>query len=206
MATALSSLLPYIALSAPNCPHPLIQSMVLQSCIQFCNDTRVIVKTVSGVTATASDTDVSIAPGTDLDIVGIDAVYLDGAPLTPTTEAVLRDRYGDWKSMTGTPTGYISTDTGVRLFPLQIASTTIDVDITTRPTQTATAVDDSLATTWRETIVSGALYRLLSLPKKDWSDPNMAVFHYGQFNDGVVTGQARRIKKTSYAPLRVECA
>jgi hypothetical protein len=70
------------------------------------------------------------------------------------------------------------------------ASSTI-LRVQLKPTQTSTAADDELMSEYRDTIVNGALFRLLRLPSKDWTDFAGAQVYAALFAEGITQADRR---------------
>ena len=85
--------------------------------------------------------------------------------------------------------------TGVQTCALPISNETKALSTIVRaqlkPTQTSISADDELMSEYRDTIVNGALFRLLRLPSKDWTDFGGAQVYSSLFNEGIIQADRR---------------
>jgi hypothetical protein len=195
---ALSLFTPMVALHTPGAPDILIEHYVRQSAIQFCNRTKIVKE--------ALDAEEIGAEGLyDLpsNTVAVELVYVDGEPIGPVSEDQLRVDSGNWKTRTGKPTHYVSSLTQLRLYPLPDETVQVEVTVASRPSMTSASLADVLYNEWFEAIVSGAIMSITTLPGQAYSNPDVAKYHRALFEDHVVSAQAKALKQTGYAPLRV---
>jgi len=78
------------------------------------------------------------------------------------------------------------------------------MEVAVAHTLTTTAFDEDLWNNWREEIVSGALYRVFAVPRRPWSDANMAAFHREIFQKGISRGKSLATTHTTNDEPRVE--
>jgi len=93
----------------------------------------------------------------------------------------------------------------IQLAAIPDAAYTFSFQLALMPAEAATTIDDTLWDRYGDTIVSGALFRLLRMPGKSWSDPQMAEYHRNLYEaaipeaqsksaDGNMVGVARAVK------------
>lgn len=68
-----------------------------------------------------------------------------------------------------------------------------------KPTLASTTVPDEAVTTWYDEILSGALARLMAMPKKPYSDPVVAAYHLRRFKRGIATARDVARRRYSFA-------
>ena len=132
-----------------------------------------------------------------------------GQPVLPTTIAWLDENTSDWRNQEALDANwYVLEDNNILRF-VYTPSTTIAnkyyARVAVKPTLSATAVDDRVLNKYDETLVDGALGRLLAMPRKPWTDYQLAEYHFVQFEsekssarskatDEYQTGVARKVK------------
>jgi hypothetical protein len=195
---ALPLFTPMVALHTPGAPDILIEHYVRQSAIQFCDRTKVV-KEALEAEMVGADGLYDLPPNT----VAVELVYVDGEPISPISEDQLRVDSGNWKTRTGKPTSYVSSLTQLRLYPLPGENVQVEVTVATRPGMSSSSIDDILYGEWFEAIVSGAIMSIAALPGQTYSNPDVAQYHRALFEHHVVSAQAKALKQTGYAPLRV---
>jgi hypothetical protein len=190
MATAILDLLPQVFASAPTAPNQIVTRYMRDAAREFCRRTLAWKADVLALTVTADTANVTVTPPTDGVLIDINSAVLDNnTPLVKKTRAQLDKAFPKWRTEAGTPTHITLSETQNDILLVKIPATTytslLDVSGVFVPTLTATTLDDNLVDRYGEDIVNGALYRLLRLPGKPWSDPNQALFYGTLFEDAI---------------------
>jgi hypothetical protein len=63
-----------------------------------------------------------------------------------------------------------------------------------KPTITSSSASNFIMTDFRDTIVNGAISRLLRMPDRDWSNFKTAAVHYAMFQEQLVEAEKRARK------------
>lgn len=178
----LPRLLPYVIGVA----QPLAHQALLDTAIQFCEETGVVRHTTSPVLTVAGQAtyDVDLPSQTELSRVlkvwvGWRMVYAAPEAMVDSVRGVSTDVTND----TGTihAASVIEPGTITLVAAPSEDGFQIVVRAATRPTRSATQVDDALFNRWCDAITSGAIYRLASVPGQPFSDPNQAQIAFGMF-------------------------
>ena len=69
------------------------------------------------------------------------------------------------------------------------------------PDDTATNLPDALIE-WKLTVMDRALYEMMLMPNKDWTDAQTAVKHETNYNTRVAEGTVAKAKQNSRLPVR----
>ena len=80
---------------------------------------------------------------------------------------------------------------------------TVYLEIPITPLSTAVYFEPVLFDTWIDPIVSGAKYRLLRMPQKNWTDPGEAERMRREYMRGAVMARRLMRKKHANTPLDV---
>lgn len=184
----MSRLMPWVS----GCPDPLARQALVDSAIEFCEET--------GVTLSISDPqDVYAGTGTytlyvptGQGVVVTKKVWFGTAQLVPatTTEvdsvlAYVASTAGATPN-TGTPSSFFEISPGViGLYPIPDTDTpqSLTAQFASKPSRSATSVEDILFEDWVEAVIAGARKRLHSMPAQFYSDDGKAaeqerVFRY----------------------------
>ena len=161
--------------SAPGAPDPLVRQALVDAAIQFCELTGIArftsdpVPTVAGV----STYDVDLPEQTEMSkVIGL---WVGGHKINTAPEVTVQDHRGVYQQETpdtGFP-GYavVIEPRAVTFVPApNTDNLPILIRSTTRPTRSATKLDDVLFDRWAESIVAGALYRLCNTPGQPYTD------------------------------------
>jgi len=196
MATSYESLLPEIIPMVPGCPDTLIENSIRSAAIELCEKAGVYQAELDPVTTVAKiyEYDLEAPSGTNVHKI-MWAVH-NGRDLEPISTNLLEQRVPKWRdtNSASTPIYYVKqTQSTFWLVPVpsvtSVSSTILRVQL--KPTHTSTACDDDVMSDYREAIVNGALFRLLRLPSKDWTDFSGAQVYGSLFQQDIVNAERR---------------
>ena len=187
-------LFPDILPLAQGCPDPLIINSVRSTAIDFCERTGAYQIELDPVTTVAGIHEYDLEPPSGYVVHNITVMTLEGRDLEALTSALVEQRYPKWRDTTGTPEVYIKQSRGVfHLVPVPNAKSVSGIRIRAqlKPTSTSTACDSEILDEFRDTIVSGALNRILRIPNREWSDLRTEAVYSQLFNEGLVNAERR---------------
>lgn len=219
-ATEFSAFLPDVMPYVDGCSDAVAKNAVRNAAIEFCERSW----------AYQFEAPIVLTPGTVLDLdppkntlvhLVLEITAADGEPLTPTTRddlnrgRILRRRYAtdaedsyytystDWMTLTGTPECYFQpTRRRVRFVPQPASAQNGTLLMALKPTKSATAIDTQIFEDYFEVIALGARARLLTMPRKNWTDFQLGKDSEAAFYRGVSAAKVRAIKNNTRAPLR----
>jgi hypothetical protein len=190
------SLLPEIIPMVPGCPDTLIENNIRAATIELCEKAAVLQAELDPVTTVAGIFEYDLEPPTGTVVHKIMWVVYDGKDLEPISTNLLEQRKPNWRDADnrGSPEYYVKVSQSLFwMVPVpnvtQASSTILRAQL--KPTQTSTAADDELMSDYRDTIVNGALFRLLRLPSKDWTDFAGAQVYGSLFAQGITEADRR---------------
>lgn len=212
MAT-ISSLIPDVQVRIPEIPDFVAVREYIRAARDFCEETRAWREDISiDTTASTATVDISSLLSTGAELVDVISIKNSsgGAPLVPRTFAWLDENTSDWRNTEATDaTWYMLEDNNVLRFVYTPDATVVGkyyARVAVKPTvATSTTISDVLANKYDEVLVHGTLSRLFSLPRKPWTDANLAEYHRGLFERAIPgartaaaeehqTGQPRKVK------------
>lgn len=190
--TTFSSLLPGIRTRLPACPTTLITQSLALSFREFCQMSLGHVVTLT-MDATADAKTYTLVPTTDHAIHKVwCAQFRTAAQVTATEKGASQDPYGYRFTLPTTVT-----------FDAAPVTTTVtngaQFDVALVPQEHLEAFtnhDFDFVNRWSIAIQSGALYRLFSIPDREWSDKDAVFPEFARFEDGYL--EARREAYTLY--------
>ncbi len=191
MATILS-LVPDVRVEIPEIPSFVAERQLLRALRDFAEQTRAwrVNVQVSTVATIATINLATVIPSnTELvDIVSIKNIS-GSVPPTPRTFAWLDKNVSDWRTSTALEAKWfmLQGNNTLRLVPTPSDTVTnqYDLRVAVKPTLVATVIDDVIANKYDEVLVHGALGRLYAIPRKPWTDTNLAGFHLGVFTSAI---------------------
>lgn len=182
----LSRLLPQV----PGCPDILAKQSLLDSAIEFCEETSVIQSTSSPQTVTAGTATYSLTLPTQQAVSTTLKVWYNTTLLYPATPEQITDilayvsAAGSSTAARGTPSAYYEFTPGVLgIYPTPITTSALafSARIATKPLRSATTLEDVLYNDWVEGLVGGAIGRICSTPGQPFSDAGRSAAGYSKF-------------------------
>lgn len=165
--------LPDINVYAPGCAVPTAYLAIRQAATEFCERTR-LWRYADDFDITEDDAEGINTPYGSV-LHEIELVQHDGRELGPRTVSWLDAFEKGWRAgaLDGQPSYVTQTEPNtLRIVPFQAGH--IDLFVWLKPSGDAEEVPDFLVDQYRETIAHGALGRLLAIPGKPYSNPQLA--------------------------------
>jgi len=192
----LTDLYPLMEPELPSCPEPLILQALRKKTRQFCQDTDVWREQLKDIDLVAGQRDYVLNPSFDAEIRKIVEVRINTAE-----NRAAGYRGAEVKSQYYMFHGELSQRLGVNLQPNTLtldeslepsASETggLEVKVSLAPLLMAGQVDQDFLQKWCEAIIGGAMFYLMTMPRKKWSDPQKAGLYLVDYNKGI--SRARR--------------
>ena len=194
MAISYEALLPEILPMVSGCSDTLVENNIRAAVIELCTRASVYQAELDPVTTVSNiyEYDLEAPSGTSVQkIVWVSHLSKDVEPIN---SSLLEQRLPKWREGGGVPEYFIQQSASLFwLAPIPTttsASSTI-VRAVLKPTHTSQSCDDDVMNDYRDTIINGALFRLLRIPNKDWSDLQGASVYGQLFNQGVEDAERR---------------
>lgn len=191
---AIEDLYPGVLASAPTVPELLLDRAIRDTARDFCKRTRYLRTQLDAIDVVADTATYDLTLPTDTALVDIIAVTYDGSELTPKTIEQLRRDDADWETATGSPNYYFRSGvSSIQLVGIPQADNagSLVVRVALMPTFAAATIDDVLVEDHHEELVNGALFRLLRIPNKGWTDRGMSDY-YGTLYESKI-GEATHV-------------
>lgn len=152
-----------------------MQQALIDSAIHFCELSQVVVYEADPVTVAPGSDIVDIELPSQQTLAQLLSVYAGTRYLTP----VARDNVQDQPTELAEPSYYftqvIDEQLQLRLYPGTKEGCVVRLRMTTKPTRAATSVPTVLFNEYVETIVDGALARLLAMPEQNFTNEPKAM-------------------------------
>lgn len=177
----------------PHCPVDIATNAIRNAVIEFCSRTNIIQFEITPlITVVGGTASYSMTVPTGTTVSQIIKAWYDGFEIEPKDSDALTRMYGDWRGLTGGTPRFITMnppdlDT-VRLVPPPAnppAGVVFRILVALCPTRASTDFDPNVAETYAEDIAHGAKARLMAIPGKPYSNPNLASYHSSMFNAGI---------------------
>ena len=178
-SSLVKEVLPYV----PLCPDSLVEQNIRAAAIAFCERSKAYILDLDAFSTIAGvyEYDFDIPTGTEVHQI----LYMteDGNDMDPISPRSLELNYPDWRDRTGNPHVYLQkTPTSFWVVPVPSGTRQVIVSVALKPSRTSNNIDTTIANQYRDAIIYGALYRLLRIPSREWTDVGAAREYLAQFN------------------------
>ena len=172
--------MPYV----PGCSESLIETNLRSATIELCEKSRAYTHDLDPITTISGVHEYEFDQPSGTDVHQIQWATFDGNDLDPISPRSLELNYPDWRDKSGIPTVYLQkTANTFWLVPVPNAKTVdgLLVNVALKPTRTTNNIDTEFSNTYRDGIIYGAIYRLLRIPGKEWTNPMAAADYFNLF-------------------------
>ena len=206
MPVPLDLLIPDVAIEAIGAPDFLVRNAVRDAAVDLCRRTHLWNEVQAPQPYTAGQAAYTLAAPAGATIINVLGVTADDErPLAPTTVPLLTAMMPDWQTKSGRvlyfTQGLMPGD--IRFVRVPEADGTFAAHAVYAPAPDATDLPDTLVTHHRETLINGALGRVLMMNSKPWSNTASAQYNLTRFFAGVNRARIDANKHNSAADLRV---
>lgn len=180
---SLDLFLPRLLPAVVGCPTPLAVQSLLDAAIDFCEETRVIQATVEPINTQAGNGQYELDVPTQQRIVSVLQVWYGTTSLTPAPTHIVDTPLAYVATVAGeaaprsTPSTFYAFEPGIiGIYPTPDAATLLPISarIAVKPLRDATTVADELYNDWLDSIVAGAIARIVAIPNQPYSGDPLA--------------------------------
>jgi len=184
----ITEVLPYV----PGCPDSLIETNLRSATIELCEKSKAFTFDLDPLNSISGEYEYEFDQPSGTDVHQILWMTYDGNDLDPISPRSLELNYPDWRDRSGTPTVYLQKTSGsFWLVPVPNSNKEILINVALKPTRTTNNIDTEFSNTYRDGIIYGAVYRLLRMPSKQWTDPVAAADYFNLFQAEVTDAELR---------------
>tara|TARA_R100000734_G_C3318660_1_gene113055 strand:+ start:858 stop:1535 length:678 start_codon:yes stop_codon:yes gene_type:complete len=184
----ITEVLPYV----PGCPDSLIETNLRSATIELCEKSKAFTFDLDPLNSISGEYEYEFDQPSGTDVHQILWMTYDGNDLDPISPRSLELNYPDWRDRSGTPTVFLQkTSDSFWLVPVPNSNKEILINVALKPTRTTNNIDTEFSNTYRDGIIYGAVYRLLRMPSKQWTDPVAAADYFNLFQAEVTDAELR---------------
>lgn len=185
----------------PGCPLVVADNALRQSAISFCEQALAWRWDHPGIPVVAGTATYPFTPPAGAAVHGIIHAALDGRKITSNTgESDIG--VASWRDQSGTPAYILGGPAAATLVPNPDAAGILAMTVALKPSSSSAGIDDTQFNEYRDTIIHGALARLMLSPKKPYTHAQLAAYHQQQFSIGTAAAGLRVARSYTRAPLR----
>lgn len=205
----IQDLFTYILSEIPGCPDSQVIQAIRASAIELCVETHCWSDVLDPIPLQDGVSEYDVDAPNGARVVTVREVWTANQQLQPVDMIALQERVPNWQSATSSiPTYYNTTSepSVLRVYPIpnSDAAAYLTIRAAFAPTLAATTLPDSMLNKYLETVVAGALSRLMFAPSKSWSNPQLAAYYSGEFSKGVVRAKTDTIHEKTQGSLTVK--
>ena len=173
----------------PGCPEFLVESTIRRTAVQFCRETHVWEEQLSDIYPISSIKNYRLKTPAESAVIALAGIWHknDGNPRPV-------DDYPSMNSL------------GMLTFKNAPDSSKgpMEVYAILKPSSDATQMPDAIGEQYREGLIGGTLHTLMTIPKKDWTDPSYAQVHLAKYYEAVGEARYRKANGTTQREMRVQ--
>ena len=187
----------------PGCPVTAADSALRQSAIAFFEQSLAWQAGHQPVFVTTGVAEYAFSPPEGTVVHAITHAVLDGEEIGPFVgEKNIPIR--SWRRQTGKLRYVLGGPSSLTLVPAPDINGLLAMTVALKPSATSTGIEDTLFNEYRETIIHGAMARLMLSPKKPYTDIQLAAYHRQQFIIKTAAAGLRVARSYARVPLRTE--
>ncbi len=187
--TELDSITPYVMPEVRGCLESLVEREIAESAIRFCAQTGIWRFNLDPCSILENISNYDIDLPRDTKIVGIKSLTIDSKPILPSTNEILDTQAIGWRTRTGAASHYVLEIPNTLILdriPIKTMRGAMLGTVTLKPDRANPKVPLFVLDDWINEIASGAKSKLMLMPSKKWSNPDLAI-HYGKLFDVAVS-------------------
>jgi hypothetical protein len=207
MTTAITEFSKRVQPDVMGCPKQIVDAAVVDTIIKFCEETHVMERAfehdVAAVDIQTADnnsvnvnmeTYFAVAPATmTIRPIIVTEFKIDGSPMN-VHQIYLANVVDDISEHTiqGAKLFTYPDRTHIKLYDITAEAQRFYIKQAFAPLTTITTVTDEFFDRYRKAIEAGARAELMSMPKKDWTNPERAHYFRGVYTDSLVISKTRK--------------
>lgn len=183
--------------SVPGCPDMTIENAVRSAAIMFCEQTGIVMYDMDPITVVAGQFEYDFEAPDEMIVHGIVTANNDGSKLDVVSKKLVDARFPRHREFNGSPECILRVDSSLfRVYPTPdtTKANSLYISVVVKPAPGSEYVPQLLLDDHKQALVDGALSRLLMLPRKDWTNLQLAGAHEMKFA-GAINNAAKRARR-----------
>lgn len=178
----IQDILPHV----PGCPEPLIEDTLRRVARIFCRDSHVWEEQLPDIYPVNGVTRYQASAPDETEIVSLSQCQTKTTPISESNWPIIN------------PFGLLTFDKSPNPAkgPLQIKAIL-------KPTRDASGMPDRIGLHYSEALINGTIAKLQEMPKKDWTDLQLSIYHQDKFDNTVREARFRKANGNTDRDMRV---
>lgn len=171
---------------------PMTEAALKNAVIEFCRGSWVWRHFPDAQDVSAGEAQYQLEPAAGADVAAILSCSYDGVPLTQASTDYLDENCPTWQTVAAAVKNFTQIDTdSLYLAPLPACTIVggLSMVLALQPRRSAISFPKWIASQYMEELASGALWKLMSMPGKPWSDAAGAALHHTRFDDAITAAR-----------------
>lgn len=178
----------------PACPQQLASRTLISVLDDFCRKTRCWTEFQEPIPLIADISEYELDYPLGAKALEIKSMTCNGLPLWPATISQLMDLSPSWETDTGGAPARYTSPTEYGLFrvwptPSSVNGETLVARVSYAPKVAATSIPDDIAERYQYPLACGTKWRLMAMPNCAWSNPEMAAYFKGEYEQNALTAR-----------------
>jgi hypothetical protein len=188
----------------PGCSNAIAVKALKDACHMFLSQSLVYQQKNDPISVEAGTAEYDLDSFTGYENIMPVAVYIDTRKIDPTTEDKLRTMHRQWDEQEGQVGAYIMVSPDIiRLVYIPEADGVLDVKVALTTSKRSTGIEDFIWDQYYEYIAAGAKRRVMRIPNKPYSQPELAKEYGMTERFGIDQARSRSLKSGTNTSLHV---
>jgi hypothetical protein len=185
-----TELLPYILPEVPGAPDTLVKQAIMRTCNDFCWNTGVWSEIQDPIAVQDGINEYDLDTPSGAQIVTIKSIWMINRELVPVTMERLQELIPNWQESQGSDPAYYNCpndNSVVRIYPIPagVNGAKMTIRAVYTPDQFGQTIPKFLVSTYLDELMAGAKARLMIMPGKSWTNPELAMLNQSMYNEGI---------------------
>lgn len=187
MAKTWSDFYPLLAPHVPGCPDVTMDTYLASTAADFFARTQIWRAAIDNIVVVPNVTEYDLSG--DAVIERVIHAAIGDEPLEQTDIRLIAE---EDRIRTGKPQKFwMVDDTIIAVWPTPTERYTVTMTAVLKPSRSAVSVPDWIYETWADALVDGTVARLVHIPNKEWTSPDLYAFHKSRYERAVHNAKTR---------------
>ena len=189
----------------PGAPVDLTTNAIRNTIIEFCQGSWCWRYIIDPAPVLAGLNTYELDPPPGAEVAQALIVSVEGKPLDPKGQADLVALRPDWATRRDTPKWYLTDDPSQLILapvPDRKIPGGLVVTVALQPVRTSTSFPNWIWSRYFDALSAGAKARLMAMPKKPWTSPELYALYRGRFESAMAGAKVESQQSLSRAPMR----
>lgn len=206
----LDAFMPLITPEVIGCPDPLIRQTLIRSAVEFCQRTFAWTEFQDPYHLVSGQRDYELDYPSASQVYALRDVFINGRRIEAQPLQRIAELLPQWELRGSNEPIFYNAVVGkkeISLYPTPVFTGTapaMTIRASYEPTPTANSLPDFLGGQYLTAVTAGAKARLMTIPGQAWSNPALAQYYSGVFEEGVLNAKSDILRDGVHSSIRVQ--